>query len=224
MSEDVAKRADTTPTAAANFYEVYGRAASNRKFVGDLLKFGKDGTYTAGKESHEIKLGTQMVAYMPSLRCGYVQWQNGSPSGDERMGLVGEGFVPPKRETLGDNDKSQWGSFDEGEPRDPWQLTNTLVLRDLKDEQFYTFSTTSQGGIGAIGELCKDYGERLRQHPGDWPVVSLEGGSYLHRIRSRGRIKFPIFRRVGWVAAKDQPALDSAEQPQIEQEQDLPGF
>jgi len=222
---DVAKRAETAVTA--NYYEKYGRAASNRKFVGDLLKYGKDGIYTAGRENREIELGTRMVACMPSLQCGYVHWQDGSPSGDERMGLVGEGFVPPKRETLGDNDKSLWGSYDEGEPsepRDPWQFTNKFVLRDPKDERFYTFSTSSRGGVGAIGELCKDYGERLRQQPGEWPVLSLEGSSYLHRKRSRGRIKYPIFRVVGWVAAKDQPALESADQPQIEQDQNLPGF
>jgi hypothetical protein len=55
--------------------------------------------------------------------------------------------------------------------------------------------------------------------------VALEGGSYQHRIRSRGRIKYPILHDVRWVAAKDQPTLvEGAEQQQIEQDQSLPGF
>jgi len=54
--------------------------------------------------------------------------------------------------------------------------------------------------------------------------VALEGDSYQHRIRSRGRIKFPILRVTGWVAAKDQPALESDEQLQVEQDQNLPSF
>src|SRR5262245_54379076 len=97
--QDVAKRADTTPTATANYYEKYGQAASGRTFVGDLLKFGKDGVYVAGQESREIARGTQMVAYMPSLRSGWVRWEDGHPV-EEVMGPVEVGYVPPKRDTL----------------------------------------------------------------------------------------------------------------------------
>jgi hypothetical protein len=219
---DVTKRNETALTTA-NYYEKYGRAASNRRFIGDLLKFGKDGTYTAGQENREIERGTQLVAYMPTLRVGWVRWEDGHTV-EESTGLIAEGFVPPKRETLGHNDKSLWGEFDEGGERDPWQFSNDLVLFEPQAEQFYTFVTSSKGGLGAIGELAKTYGQRLRQQPGDWPAVALEGDSYQHRIRSRGRIKFPIFRVIGWVAAKDQPALESAEQQQIGQDEDLPNF
>jgi len=222
MSE-VVKRADTTPAVVADYFEKYGQAASGRKFVGDLLKFGEDGIYVAGQENREIKRNTQMVAYMTSLRCGWVCWEDGHKA-DEVMGLVGEGFVPPKRSTLDRTDKSLWGEFDGGEPRDPWQFSNDIVLFDPKDKKFYTFATSSRGGLGALGELCKAYGQRLRQHPGEWPIVSLEAGSYLHRIRSRGRIWVPLLHDVGWVAAKDQPAIEGAEPQQIEQAPDLPGF
>jgi len=163
-----------------------------------------------------------MVAYMATLRCGWVCWEDGRPV-EEVMGLVGKGFMPPKRSALGRNDKSLWEEFDGGEPRDPWQFSNDIVLFDPQDKQFYTFVTSSQGGLGALGELSKEYGQRLRQQPGEWPVVSLEGSSYQHRIRSRGRIKYPILRRIKWVAVKDQPALENAEQLQVE-DQNLPGF
>src|SRR5262249_47444102 len=227
MSEDrkrdVAKRAETALTTA-DYFERYGQAASGRRFVGDLLKFGKDGVYVAGRENREIKHGTRMVAYMASLRCGWIRWEDGNCI-EGPMGLVVDGFVPPKRDTLADTpDESLWEKDDKGKPVNPWQLANDLVLFDPQAEQFYTFATTAKGGLGAIGELCKEYSQHERQQPGEWPVASLEGSSYQHRIRSRGRIHVPILRRVGWVAAKDQPALDGAEQQQIEQDQNLPGF
>jgi hypothetical protein len=130
MTEEVAKRADTTPaTATADYFEKYGRAASGRNFVGDLLKFGKDGIYVAGQECREIKRGTQMVAYMDTLRCGWVCWEDGSRV-DENMGFVAAGFVPPKRSELDRTDQSLWGEFDGGDPRDPWQFSNDIVLYD----------------------------------------------------------------------------------------------
>ena len=219
---DVAKPAETSVTA--NYYEKYGQAASGRSFVGDLLKFGKDGVYVAGRESREIAHGTRMVACMSTLRVGWIRWEDGSPI-EGPMGLVADGFVPPKRDTLEDTpDQSLWDRDDKGNPVNPWQLSNDLVLYDPKDEQFYTFATSSKGGIGAVGELSKAYGQHLRQRPDDWPKISLEGGSYLHSIRSRGRIHYPIFRQDGWVAAKDLPAIEGAEQQQIERDQDLPGF
>jgi len=220
-TRDVAMRGETALTTA-RYFEKYGQAASGRRFVGDLLKFGKDGVYVAGQENREIPRGARMVAYMDSLRVGWVCWEDGRPV-DDRMGLVAEGFVPPKRSDLDRTDQSQWEEFDGGEPRDPWQFSNDLVLFDPQNEQFYTFVTSSRGGLGALGELSKAYGQRLRQAPGEWPIVSLEGDSYQHRIRSRGRIKFPILRVASWVVAKDQPALESAESQEIEQDQ-LSGF
>ena len=116
------------------------------------------------------------------------------------MGLVAEGYVPPKRSELGDTDESQWETDDRGEPRDPWQLSNYLVLinpDDVKDQ--YTFTTTSKGGIGAIGELCKVFGRHMREAPDEDPVIALGVGSYQHRDKQYGRIKFPILEVVDWV-------------------------
>src|SRR5262249_2052510 len=58
---DVAMRAETA-LATANYFEKYGQAASGRSFVGDLLKFGKDGIYVAGKEAREIARGASCAA------------------------------------------------------------------------------------------------------------------------------------------------------------------
>jgi hypothetical protein len=54
--------------------------------------------------------------------------------------------------------------------------------------------------------------------------LALNASSYQHKIRSRGRINVPVLHVDGWVAAKDQPAIEGAEPPQDEQDQSLPGF
>ena len=113
------------------------------------------------------------------------------------MGLVAEGFQPPKRKELSDLDQVTWERDAEGRPRDPWQFTNHLFLRDENGE-IYKFPTSSRGGLNAIGELCKAYGKHIRQHPNQDPIVELEVGSYPHRDKAIGRVKFPIFKIVGY--------------------------
>jgi hypothetical protein len=73
-----------------------------------------------------------------------------------------------------------------------------LILRRVSDGAIFTFVASSKGGLGGIGELCKEYGKTMRQRPDQYPVIELDIGSYQHRDRSLGRIKFPIFRIVDW--------------------------
>jgi hypothetical protein len=134
---------------------------------------------------------------MDSLLVGFIKWQDNRPA-DHRMGLVIENFQPPKRQELGDLDKEEWETDDGGEPRDPWQFSNYLVMADPESREVFTFTTSSRGGLGAIGELCKVFGKQMRQQPDKIPVVELDVGSYQHREKSYGRIKYPIFKIAGW--------------------------
>src|SRR5262249_45519333 len=117
---------------------------------------------------------------------------------EERMGLVADGFMPAKRHDLGDTDKALWETDAEGRPRDPWQLSNHLVMFAKRYFEVFTFVTTSRAGRDAISELCKIYGQQTRQRPGQFPVIGLEVNSYLHRQKSFGRIKIPVFKFIGW--------------------------
>jgi hypothetical protein len=49
------------------------------------------------------------------------------------MGPIAEGYVPPRRDTLGDLDEDAWETDDRGQPRDPWQLTNQIGMVDVGD-------------------------------------------------------------------------------------------
>jgi len=192
-----------------------------RAFAGELLKF-LQGDFLAGQENREIPLGTRLAALMPTLEIGWQRWDDNRP-GERRMGLVSEGFVPPKRSELGDLDERLWDVDSDGKPRDPWQFSNQIVMIDPADgDNVYTFTTSSKGGLGAIGELCRTYGKNLRQQPERIPVIALDAGSYQHRDKSRGRIKFPVFRIIDWAPESDFTAALALARGEPEQADLLP--
>lgn len=190
--------ANNTPVAniSANPFEDYGNAASQRSIVGEMLKFSK-GDFLVGQDNEEMAVGTQLVANMDELSVGWIRWQDNKPT-DQIMGRIAAGYQPPKRNTLGDDDKTQWEVDEQGQQRDPWQFSNYLIMKEADGEELYTFATSSRGGLNAIGELCKSYGKLMRQKPDEFPLVALKVGSYQHSNKSFGRIKFPIFELVGW--------------------------
>ena len=194
---DKRKRTDLTTDDPADLFEGYGNAATARPFDGDLFVFSK-GDFLGGQEKEDIPIGTRFRAKMKNLMVGWVCWQANAPI-DHRMGLVVEGFQAARRPALGDLNKDSWERDSEGEPRDPWQFTNHLPMDRVDDSKAFTFVTSSKGGLGCIGELCKEYGKHVRQHPDEDPVIEIDVGSYLHRDRSRGRVKYPIFKVVGWI-------------------------
>jgi hypothetical protein len=206
----------TVANIGPNPFEVYGSATVNNHIIGELLKFAK-GDYLAGQDGREIPLGTKLAAIMDQLMVGFIKWQGNRPV-EHVMGLIAAGYVPPKRAELDDNDPEAWETDDNGERRDPWQFTNYLILVDQKEKAPFTFTTSSKGGLGAVGELCKHYGKAMRERPNDYPIVELGVGSYQHREKALGRIKFPVFKPVGWSAkAPLVKLLEGAATPEPEE-------
>src|SRR5262249_54575450 len=116
---------------------------------------------------------------------------------DHIMMRVADGKQMPKRAELGDTDQSLWEVDSRGKRRDPWQFTNYLLLMSDSSELF-TFTTSSRGGIGAIGELCRRYSRHHKHHPDVLPMIALDVDSYQHKVKEYGRIKFPKFTPMGW--------------------------
>jgi len=206
---DVATTRSAVPsvTTTPNAWESYGAVVGSRQFVGELLKFSK-GDYTVGREGTELEPGTELVAVMDSLVVGWTKWRDGMPV-DERVGLV-QTFQPPQRAELGDNDADLWERDDDDKPRDPWQFGNRLVMVGVEDQAVFTFTTSSRGGLSAVGELAKAYGRRLHAHPDEYPVVELGVSSYQHRVKSYGRIKVPVLRIASWTdAGRYRSLIDS---------------
>jgi hypothetical protein len=192
-----------------NFFESYGSQASQTTIIGQLLKFSK-GDWLIGTNNTEVKPGKQLVAIMDQLSVGWVKWEDNKPV-EQLMGLIVEGHVPLKRKDLGDTDESQWEVDMQGKPRDPWQFTNNLVLREVglasnDEDHMYTFATSSRGGISAIGELCKSFGKAMRQRPDEYPIIELATDSYVHPIKEYGRIKTPVMNVISW--EKKEPVAE----------------
>lgn len=196
---EVATTAPGSPPAVhkdTNFFEDYGNQSTRRNIVGKILKFSK-GDYICDDE--EVPLGTKYVVLMDQLLIGWIKWWDNKPESQE-MGLLVEGFVPMKREQLGDTDKAEWETDASGKPRDPWQFTNYLVLKPVgaktEEANLLTFPASSQGAVGTVQELCRTYGKAMRQRPDEWPVVEIGARVYDHK--EWGRIKAPTLEVVGW--------------------------
>jgi hypothetical protein len=198
-----------------NPFEAYAEAANTSRIVGDLLKFSK-GDYTAGQNGDEVAIGTQVAANMGEFYVGWVKWVDGKPA-EQMMGKIGDGYVPARRSELGDHDKDLWEVDDNGQQRDPWQVTNYLVMMDPKSGKLYTFTASSKGGLGALGKLAGLYGKNMRSMPDKYPLVALNVDKYKHPNKAFGIIKTPKLDVVGWVdkgifeAAMAAAAADSSE-------------
>jgi hypothetical protein len=196
-----------SPFGVSDPFEVFADAVQPRTIVGALMKFSK-GDFLAGEDGHEIAEGTAFTANLDELMAGWVRWSGGKPI-QHLMVRVAEGCTLPKRTELGDDDATRWETDSAGTPRDPWQFTNYLPL--LNEAGLFTFTTSSRGGLSAIGSLCRLYSRHRRKHPDVHPVIALEVGSYQHANKEFGRIKFPKFKLIGWAPkSKFDEALAAA--------------
>ena len=190
---------NSTNNFSSSPFAAYADAMSQRQFDGQLLRFAK-GEYLVGPDNDVLPAGSRVVL-MDTLTSGWLRWRDGHPT-ESRMGLVVERFLPPQRRELGDDNSSCWEVDSDGSARDPWQFTNCVVVMSPESSDLYTFTTASRGGINAVADLCKAHDRAIRRQPGCYPLVSLASDSYQHKIKTRGRIKIPVFRLVRYVDAR----------------------
>lgn len=206
----------TVNMPSMNYFEQYGATASMNMITGTLIKFAK-GDWLMGQEEEEVKADRQFVCVMDDLQIGWTKWVDNKPAA-QHMGKLAEGFAPPRRNELGDDDESMWDVDTSGNPRDPWQFTNSLIMKTpgksgADEADLFTFSTSSKGGINAIGDLCKAYVRMLREKGPGNPIVTLSSSSYKHSNPEYGRIKKPMLNIVGWEPLKAAaPAIEAPEE------------
>ena len=183
----------------------YAAEGSKRMFVGTLIKCVKD-EWQMGPDRDLISPTTRFVAVMSTLTVGHLKWVDNRQV-DSRIGLVADGFRRAQRDELGDLDQKNWEADEYGDRKDPWQPTDLLVLvAPAPPHDLYTFSTSSVGGANALADLCGAHA-CTTEGVGQYPVVTLATGSYVHKIKSRGRIFFPVFKIVDSVEAAPFNAL-----------------
>ena len=180
-------------------YAAYGAASGGTPF----LKFDR-GRFKFGQDGDELEIGTRLIANMPEVQVGHLKWKDGAVV-DEAMISLGGGYRPARREELGDTDEALWNTDEDGKPVDPWSFTNIVPFADL-DGQEYTFTTSSRGGVAAVGKLCKVYGQQRLKHEGALPIIELQGSSYPHK--RYGEVPIPVFRLVDWHGDTANSAID----------------
>lgn len=180
-------------------FAAYGQEAAAGS--GNFLKFSK-GEWLLGQDGTEVELGHRYVANMGELSIGWIRWADGKPQ-ERRMGLLAQGYKPESRDALGHTDESLWGVDNDGKPQDPWTFTNELPLADAENGEQVTFSASSKGGIGGIGNLCKAYGKEYRLKGGKVPVVELARDSYMHPVYKK--LYVPMLPIVDWIANTGVP-------------------
>lgn len=193
-----------------NAFETYGQAMAVSAITGTLIKFNK-GDWVDG-DNELLDENMELVANMDQLMVGWIKWQDQRPV-EQIMGPVAEGYQPQRRGELGDTNQDEWEVDNQGRPQDPWQFSNYIVMKepgqDATDDNLYTFATSSKGGLGALGALCRDYGKEIRGiHADDYPIVALGVDSYMHR--EYGRTKIPTLTVVGWEPKEQFEAVASS--------------
>jgi hypothetical protein len=162
-----------------------------------LLRF-KKGKYLVGDD--EVALGREYIAYPLDWTRGWVKWQQGGIVA-ERLGRVADGFLPPERDELGDNDKSTW---EDG--NDPWALQNMLPLEDAETGEFLVFVSSSFGGKLAVEKLCNRVARDLKAgRDRGLPTIGLAVSQF--STKGFGEVQRPDFVIVGWEHDKQEQVL-----------------
>ena len=188
-----------------DYFAAYAAATrmSNSNIAGTLLRYVK-GVFIIGKGENEMPLKSKLVFNMPSFLLGWQRWENKRPV-EQLMGLLYDGFKPIPKDALSHRDEAEWEPGPDGKASDPWQFTNQVVC--TKGRDVYTFTTSSSGGIKALGILCDEYSNEGRQRPKMLPIVEVGSSSYKHN--DWGKVPTPTFAIVGWSAET------SADMPEV---------
>lgn len=200
----------STALATPGAYDPFAAYGQEAAQGGTFLKFSK-GEWLLGQNDDEVALGRKLAANMDELSIGWIRWTDGKPV-ERRLGLLASGHKPERRDELGYDDQESWEPDKEGRPKDPWNFTNELPLADPDDGEQMTFSASSKGGIGCIGNLCKAFAKDPERAKGLIPVLELGRDSYKHA--EYGKTYVPVLSIVGWVenGSVPIPAADGGEE------------
>ena len=174
---------------------------------GTFFKFdGKAGKFVKSTDDTEIPEGSEFVVVYEQTQCGWVKFAGKGVTPERKQGAVFDGFVPPPRDTLGDDDSTLWEVGLNGHPQDPWQFQILLPLLSTADDELYVFQTSSITGRRACDQVIRMCGKMQKKEPDDYPVIKLRISGFEHKDPRVGWIKTPAFDRVG-KAPKTNAAL-----------------
>jgi hypothetical protein len=165
--------------------------------AGELIKFSKEGKFVLAESGEEVSGEISFTALCDEVLVGWIKFAGEGEPPLRHQGLLYNGFVMPKRESLGDQDPRTWPEGLSGQPTDPWQHQICLVVQNPETQALYTFATSSLTGRRAVGNLLRHY-DRMRRASSDfYPVVKLKPGGFQHKDPRVGFVATPTFQVVG---------------------------
>jgi hypothetical protein len=164
---------------------------------GRIIGLGKAGTIVHRDDGTEVPDHIFRVLDSDTL-WGWIKFVPDAPP-ERHMGLISEGYTPPEREELGDEDETMWATGLNGAPEDPWKRQICLVLQDVETDELLTYSALSITAQNACNKLLRHCQRVRRLHPGSLALIRLRVGSY---VSKRGmRVNVPNFIGAGHTAA-----------------------
>ena len=157
-----------------------------------LLKVKKGKFYVM---EDEVPLGTEYLAHPSQLTLCWIKFADGKVA-DRRHGKAADGYVPPEREELNDNDPSTWETGLDGKPKDLWSFQHLLPLENLENSEVVIFTTSSVGGEIGVKELCRAWARRAKKGSRDLPIVKLATTDM--PTRAYGAVPRPCFPITAW--------------------------
>jgi hypothetical protein len=178
---------------------------------GAFFKFDpKDGVFRKTSDGEEIPEGTELVVVYDQIQVGWIKFNGKGNEPDRKMGPLFDGYMPPKRDTLGDDDESQWEIGLNGKPDDPWKHQVLVPLLDPKTDELLIFNTTTKTGRCEANNLIKHCRRAYKKEPDMYPVIRLKVGGYPHSDDRVGWVKTPKFAVVGSAPKDNAAAATSA--------------
>jgi hypothetical protein len=187
------------PPDTRTVQEKYLDEIAPSSFPGQLIKFdGKVGGFVVTSDGESFDTDRDLVALCDETLIGFIKFSGEENTPPERVqGLLYSDFVLPPRESLGDDDESQWPIGLSGAPTDPWLHQLALVFEDRKTGDLFTFTTTNATGRRSVGNLLKHYERLKRNHADDYPLVRLKSGGFNSKKPGVGFVHVPTFAVIG---------------------------
>lgn len=176
---------------------------------GTYFKFdGKAGGFVKSQDGELIVEGTPMAVIYEQVQVGWIKFNGKGQQPTRNMGPIFDGFTPPRRDTLGDDDPDKWELGLNGKPQDPWQFQILLPMQAIEDGELFVFQTSSLTGRRACDTVIRLCDRMSRQEPNLYPVVKLRVSQFKHKDTRVGIVKTPAFDRIGTVLKDGAAKVD----------------
>ena len=149
-----------------NYRQRYLDEVAPSGIAGRLVKFSKDGEFVTSDDGKPLPESDEYILLADDTLVGWCKFNGPGEAPYKAMGLLFDGFVMPPRESLGDLDPAAWELGLDGQPADPWQHHQCLVLQNTDTQELFTFTTASRTGRRAVGTLLRHYERMQRDAPG----------------------------------------------------------